>query len=259
MDSNDQSLFVWRGTLEQDMWESECPWCGTDNILLRGPEDDDYNVQRRCECPLCGWYTSRYVCLSKTTGLFDGIYHMAALRPLGRDSVQLAMKEAISYLRSHFSDLYSTDWLQLEEAAEEIFRHHGFDTVLKRRCRDGEADLLLLANGLTESLVGCWKDAENRTLDVEAATALMGMRIEWDEDRAYLVTTTDVAEPARPEQVDRHICAYDMDLEAATEFAQALGIYNDRLPGPRDLDAEQREAIIEGNRRSVIRPGWHEQ
>jgi len=259
MDSGNHTIFVWDETMNQDAWERFCPWCGTENILMRGPEDGEYNVHRRCECPLCGWYSSRYIFLMKTTGLFEGIYRLATLRSFDLDSSKLSVEDVVLHLKSHFSDIYSIDWCKFEEIVEGIFRQQGFRTILTQRSLDDRVNLLLLSDDSTEVMIECKKDAKHRTLGIEIISTIEGINIDWDGNRAYIVTNTNVSETVRLNAEDLGKYGYGIDMAAATELAQALGVYNDQYPSLHNLDSEQRTAIIKQNLSTITSSIWRKQ
>lgn len=248
-------VFDWVETNEPtDSWVSTCPWCDTATAMMRGPEDDDVNTHRKCECPLCGWKSSRYIWLSKRTGMFDGIYKNSVLKEFqDLDSSSLSVDEIGSYLRRSFSDIYSISWRRFEELVEGVFKHQGFETILTQQTRDEGADILIISNGRTQAIIECKKYSESRTLGVEIVRSLVGACVDWNVKRAYLVTTTDATAPARLKVADYKRRGYDIDLVTATELSELLGVYSKTLPGLEHIDQEKR---IEIASKWEADPGW---
>ena len=245
MTPGSNTIFEWRDNWNRDAWESTCPWCKTKTFLLRGPEDDDINTQRRCECPLCGWHASRYIWLSKVTGSFDGLYSMTVLRNFeDLNSVKLSIEEVGSYLKRSVTDAYSLDWRRFEEVVKWIFQRQGLETMLTQRTRDGRADVFLLTNGTTQAIVECKKYAHSRMLLVKAVRSLVGIDLNLKSRRAYLVTTNTESAAAQLNVGEVQGKGHYIDMVAATELAQLLGVYNASLPRLDKLDSAARTKII---------------
>lgn len=277
-----KTILVWRDEVRKLVPISgslNCLWCNAE-LLVTSPLDpaDDYDLPSfsrdyrskmrgteiyRSYCPLCGWgqraerFSDSFFQASGTLFLGgDDLVITSVLKGFDIDSPSLALAELGTHLKNNFSDVYGLDPWRFEEVMNDVFRAHGYRTILTQRRKDGGADIVLLGkdDGSVAGIVECKRYAKNRKIGVELVKQLMGTVIEWKLRRAYFVTTSDFTLGAREVAENYLQQGYEFDLIAASSILKMLDIYNEKLPPLDKLSDALRTEIIAANRMS--RPTW---
>jgi HJR/Mrr/RecB family endonuclease len=238
-----------------------CPACQTKLITKETGKrwvTDQWSF--RADCPLCAWQLitdwARHMdwCAGDTAATESSLC-VSILKELTVELARTAISELGAHLRKNFSDIYNLDWRCFEELICDVFRAYGFDAVLTQPSADGGADVLLFKHQTTGlyAIVECKKYRPDRKIGVEAVRALVGAAVQWNVRRAYLVTTSDFTSVARMAAGLYAQHGYEIDLYAAADLLQLLGVYNDRLPPIWNITENFRAELTRINSRIIGR------
>lgn len=239
-----KTIFVWLEQVEEPpttpVRPSQCPWCTT-TVQLGGGIDG-----RKRSCPLCAWYEDSVIGAPTE---FAFIVWESVLKGFDINSTQVALEELGTHIKQNYSDIYSLSWRKFESLVSNVFRMHGYETVLTQATRDDGADIIVLANKASEatSIIECKKYREDRKIGVAAIRALVGAAVDWEVRKAYFVTTSDFSSIAKLKSAEYKSKGYDVDLVAASDLLNLFQVYNRELPPLNELTEKKREEIIRDN------------
>lgn len=259
------TLFRWKSlSLRRQRAEyipSRCPNCQTALICKEAGKPwiaEQWNFH--ADCPLCGWQLkadwARYMdWCAGDTGATESSLCVSVLRELTVELARTAISELGAHLQKNFADIYTLDWRRFEELVCDVFRAHGFDAVLTQPSADGGADVLLFNHRTTGlyAIVECKKYRPDRKVGVETVRALVGAAVQWNVRRACLVTTSDFTSVARTAAGLYAQHGYEIDLYAAADLFQLLGVYNERLPPIWNITEDFRAELTRINRKILER------
>lgn len=275
-----KTLYVWRTeTRRFDPFTSDanCQWCNSE--LMRGhlppkslasqlglkevePVENTGPERPHVYCLLCGWeqvaqrYFSNITDDSNTrrrrrqcTG-DNEVITTSVLRAFDVDSPRVALSELGTHLKNNFTDVYSVHSERFEAIVNDVFRAHGYRTILTRATKDKGVDIVLLSRdgSSIEGIVECKRYAETRKIGVELVKQLMGTAVQWRLNRAYLVTSSSFTSGARDVAVNYAKQGYEFDLLGASDLLKLLQVYNERLPTLDKLSERLRNDIVDQNR-----------
>lgn len=252
-----KNLFVWRSETTESFGAPEvrrtfCKWCKSllETIETKHesyPWTDDF-TQR---CLLCGWSKRRINFVDEDRYPSGDVYcWRKILREFDTNSDKVLKKELGTYLKSNFSDIYSLDWRSFEKLTADIFKEHGYSVILTSPTKDKGIDIIVLNQDKTgtQAIIECKKFAKKRKVGVSLVRQLVGAAIEWEVNKAYLVTTSDFTYGARLAASDYAKKGYEIELIAAYDLLSMLKVYNEKLPPIQMLSKEMREDIIRQNK-----------
>jgi hypothetical protein len=248
MTQRQQTLLRWRARAAvRPLQVATCPWCATPLCFRNLEPDHETKIHRRDECPLCGWYFSKYVWLAKTTGLFEGIYTSPILRVFDAPVPDGPLARVTERLGQAGVGRPRLDRPAVHDLIEEIGRHERVDLRAAYRGPPDAADALILCAGGHPELIE-FDARPSQPLTVRRVRALVGMRLDWTERTARLVTTTDVAALGRGPIEDLMRDGYDINLADAEDFLRVLDLYDPEAPSLGVLTEADREEIVRRNR-----------
>ena len=238
------SLFVWRERYEE---EGDSLW-RTDKGFLTCPCCDQKTVVRAStgggwagRCPLCGWY------LSSILGYLD--IRESVLREFDINAQEVTLNELGAHLKRRYRDVYDLSWRRFEELVADVFKEHGFDTVLTAPTKDGGADVLLFRDSrrCIDAIVECKKYRQDRRVGIGSVRALVGVAVAWETKRAFLVTSSDFSTDSKVAANRYGTLGFEVDLVGASELLQLLGAYNTKLPPLHKVTEFLRRGIVARN------------
>jgi restriction endonuclease Mrr len=204
-------------------------------------------------CTLCGWGGAKFRNTDTGFGMVaDPPWNsVKELRAFDLSSSEIALSELASHLKRRYSDIYSLDARRFEELVADVFSEDGKDAMLTQQTRDGGVDIFLRnrTTGEIDAVIECKKYASTRKVGIAPVQRLAGVALEWQSKRAFVVTTSEFTSPAIASAKrisDSGVIG--MDLVAATELLQMLGVYNDHLPPLNLITSQLREDISRSNR-----------
>ena len=218
----------------------KCPCCQTD-LLYHYKDYHDVVVEEE-DCPLCGWYS--HVGFEDEWGDYDCA--LAILKEYDVNSPELPLRELGAHLKRRSSDIYALDWLRFERLVADVFKEHGFLAVPTPPIKDKGADIVLLSHDKTgvQAIIECKKFSRHRRVGVSLVRQLVGAAVDWETEKAYLVTSSGFSSFARQLVVDYRMRGYEVDLVDATAFLKMLQVYNEKLPPLHRVTGNVREEII---------------
>ena len=242
-------IFLWGDRLyaDQTLYREICPYCNIRCVVTKSyltkEEDGIDREEAFSRCPLCGW--------SSNYAISDNLDFQAdSIRAFDINSCEVPLTELGSYLKKNFADIYSLEPSKFEEIIADVFRYHSYRPVLTKASRDGGVDIFLVNEKTDniESIVQCKRYAEHRKVGIATVQRLVGTAVEWDVEKAYLVTTSSFTAPAQKSA--RKVISkgrIELDLYEASDVMSLLQAYNTKLPLLSHLTDEIRAAIIKNN------------
>ncbi len=268
---NDSSLLVWRvediqendGFFDQSDWvarqdDISCPFCSGQTAasarlsMSRSPWRDYLH------CLLCGWSACSSYRYGRRVG-GDAEHLRAVVRRFSASSEEVALSELGTYIRQHPGVLDAVSWRRFEQLVADVFRHHGYRPLLTQASRDGGADVILFAGTGRQpvAIVECKRYLGGRRVKVDLVHKLAGAAIDWDVQKAYLVTSSDFSKGAREAAARLRSRGYEFELVAMSDLLELLQVYNAKLPRLELLSAQDRQTLIEANRQTMLRQSWN--
>ena len=162
------------------------------------------------------------------------------------NSNEVALSELGTYLKQNPHSLYSLKPRRFEELVADVFRNHGYYTVLTSHTRDGGADILILHNATKQvnAIIECKRYARNKKVGINILRKVIGAAVDWDVRKAYLVTTSSYTSVVHNKIFDFKGRGYEVDLLAFAELTKLLGVYNENLPKLHMLSNADRQNIV---------------
>jgi HJR/Mrr/RecB family endonuclease len=272
--ANSKTIFVWR-----DVWvdkelahlgsppDFSCPFCRAividnsptakfDNsdpmayateVMFLDQDAWDTIIRR---CPLCGWRLEFIPGFYVPEAPIPESQTMSILKELDINSPKVALAEVGTHLRRRYSDIYGLDWRRFEELICDVFKSNGFIATLTQQSKDGGADVLIFSDNRQQkpcAIVECKKYSANRTVGILTLRALIGAAVDWDVQRAYLVTNSAFSSAVQDKVPDFRKRGFEVDLVAASELLQMFEVYNENLPPLQLLNEELRREIVIAN------------
>lgn len=242
-DTDSPGLFVWRGEMPAitslyQYSKRTCPFCSGPMELIQETSryagidtpvcDADWDVTA---CAFCGWsFRSRVV-----HEWFPFVMSWSkVLRSFDVNDREVLMSELGSHLRRNFGDVGYVSPRRFEELVNDIFKNHGYESVMTQQSRDGGADLLIYENGEVSMIVECKRWANK--VGLEVVDRLIGACIRWGTRRAVIVTTNSFTSPAVSEAKALGERGFELDLVDATDLLRMLRVYRDDMPGLDKID-----------------------
>ena len=278
-DTERKSIFVWRAETQDTASISggfNCQWCNSEldrydlnpiiKMLYHAGIDRKVAYERPClYCHFCGWRQSAEIYVDNYMNdpqfPFNGGHYLggddsvttSVLREFDIDSPSIAISELGTHLKKNFSDVYGLDPWRFEEVMNDVFRAHGYKTILTQRRKDDGADIILIGgNNDRMGIVECKRYSKSRKIGVELIRQLMGTIIQWEVRRAYFVTTSDFTAGAREVARKYTKQGYEFDLKAASDILKMLNVYNETLPPLDKLNKGIRDEILKANQRKPV-------
>lgn len=274
-----KSIFVWRAETQNIRLQGRkfnCQWCGSKldwydlepviKMVYHAGFEREAVYERPCShCCLCGWRQSAETYFHDLLGKhgipFHGGHYLGGddsvttsmLREFEIDSPGIAVSELATHLKKNFSDVYALDPWRFEEVVNDVFRAHGYKTILTQRRKDDGADIIIIGGDNDYiGIVECKRYSKNRKIGVELIKQLMGTIIQWDLRRACFITTSDFTSGARAVATEYIKRGYEFDLKAASDVLKMLNVYNETLPPLDKLNKAIRDEILKANQRKQI-------
>ena len=274
-------LFVWRvEDLQQDDGFFDkpspalsghqilCPFCSGRTIADRQLLSSSLPWRKSLKCLLCGWFAcSSYrdahqaqvplVGTGVTTGNWvqsDAEHLRFILHEFEMSSEEVALAELGTYIRQHPREFNNLSWRRFEELVADVFRNYGYKVILTNPSRDNGADLILLEydSARPYAIVECKRYRSDRKIQVDLVRKLVGAVIDWDVQKAYLVSSTDFSKGAKEAAARYRSKGFEIDLVALSDILTLLQVYNANLPKLHILNAQDRAAIMEINYSSIL-------
>ncbi len=242
-----------------------CPYCKSNTHKhpcpnYRSPEflndpHSPWSVRRDYyipECLVCGWKV-----LDETStdwgGADDPFFQSVELKHFESiNDEQIKFDELTALLQSRQELLYGLSWRNFELYMGAVFRHLGWETLVTQPTTDGGADLILLKDGSIHSIVECKRNAKTRKISVHQVRALVGAALDFETQRATLITTSAFTKPAKDYARRRLNDGLEIDLIVASEILEALGVRNSVLPRLDKIDPSMLRAIRALNEKTVF-------
>jgi len=201
-----------------------------------------YVERRKKKCQLCGWGY-----LHEDVDDWAGYEHftLSILKEFHLNSTELPMNALGSHLRNNISDLFALDHRRFEFLVEDVFKLHGYSTILTQATKDGGVDIIVVQEDKSNiiSIIECKKYSRNRKVGISAVRMLIGAAVSWGVSKGYLVTTSDFSIPAKQSILDFNKVGYQIDLVALSDLVQLLGVYNEQLPPLHRITNRMRQEI----------------
>lgn len=254
-------LFVWRqrefyglGATRDFAKPNLCDVCGEPRVLFRrgglhlhwSAEED-----RLCICPLCGW---EYRDHQEAEPEHDSA-KISFLKECCINGSEIALDELGTHLKRRREDVYLLSARRFEIVVADVFKTHGFRVILTAQSRDNGADIVLLHNERNDAtaIVECKRYASNRPVGVSLVRYLAGAAIDWEVNKAYLVTTSSFSSIAHKKVMDYARRGIEIELIAMSELAMLLGVYNTKLPPLSKLTSDERRQIVASSLPGIMR------
>jgi hypothetical protein len=228
-----------------------CPCCGEAPVRLVNPSHRNrpgffFSCTYDFRCPLCGWWFHHIM----TQEFSWDTFQMSVLKRFDPGSCEPGLVELRSRLERERAHAFSARPEWLAGLAREVFGDHGFDLVLTAVAGDGDGTLLVLhdAPRSLAAIVECQRNRQDASLDVIAAPALVLAAIDWDGERAHLVSTTRSFPGRGQRALDFRSRGVAVELAALADLAALLGVYNTGLPALHELTPDERLEIARRNR-----------
>lgn len=226
-----------------------CAWCGSSIITEYESKMFPFshsavpNVtegQRLSQCLVCGWYYRTRTAYSHQVHInFQNTSEISALKYFEiTDEENLSLCELATYLKNHFSDVYTISPRRFEALVEDIFKTLGYRTELTQQTRDKGADIIILNSSKgKQAIVEVKRYAQKHKIGVQLIRHLIGCQYLHQVDKSYLVTSSSfTSEANKTAELFKEISdGLEMELWDSARILDALKLYNASILPIKDI------------------------
>lgn len=219
-----------------------CPFCRVEmNVSYGDGYADQYEIE--LECARCGWTIVRELCWDWGKSVAHHFFYRGTLVEFkDLNDLRLGLDELGAHIHRHPRDLNSINWRRFEELTGSVFKDYGgWEVTVTQPSKDDGADLILFSNNSRQAIVQCKRTSAK--IQVDIVRELVGVCVDFQVKKGYLATTSDFTKGSKS-LAERYLArGYEVDLVAAQDVVEMLGVYNKVLEPLSVLSEEEVRSI----------------